>query len=347
MTRGRPTLMQVAKSAGVSVSTASLAFSGAGSITPETRDRVLNAAAELGYSGPNPLGRQLRKGRSGIVGVVLGTDPGRAFSDPVAVQIFDGLVSALGAAGLGVLLIPLDGQASLAATAGMDAAVMVWGVISDDPTWAVLQRREIPLVIAEGPPIPGAALVELTDQAAMRDVAQHLVGLGHTRIGEITLPLHRTGEQCGFADAARLAQADRVAAVHRMAGLREVIEPVATWEALTSTVECGRAGALQLLDLPPETRPTAIVAQSDLLAAGVVLALRERGLTPGVQVSVTGFDGLKLPWLAPDVLTTVLQPLRQKGLLMGQAVLNLLAGGEPTETYLPVELVIGTTTGPY
>ncbi|MDR2703053.1 MAG: LacI family DNA-binding transcriptional regulator [Cellulomonadaceae bacterium] len=346
MAKTRPTLSSVAQRAGVSVSTASLAFSGAGPITPETRDRVLAAAAELGYHGPNPFGRQLRSGRSGIVGVVLGTNPGRAFSDPVAVQLLDGLVSSLGEAGLGVLLIPgLDGE-SLLGSAAMDAAVMVWGVISSDPSLEVLTRRHIPVVVGEGPKVPGAALVGLEDQAAMRDVATHLVSLGHTKIAELTLPLHRTGETSGFVDARRLALADRVAATHRLAGLREVIEPVATWEAQTSTVASGREGAHALLDLPDEQRPTAIVAQSDVLAAGVVLALRERGLVPGKDVSITGFDALDLPWLTPDVLTTVSQPLREKGALLGQAVLNLLDGGEPTEVYLPVELKLGTTTGP-
>ena len=338
--------MQVAKAAGVSVSTASLAFSGAGSISADTREKVLACAAELGYSGPNPLGRQLRSGRSGIVGVVLGTNPGRAFSDPVAVQLLDGLVSALGEAGLGVLLIPGQDGESLVASAVMDAAVLVWGVISDDPNLAALTRRGVPVVIGEGPLVPGAALVGLQDEAGMREVGEHLVSLGHTKVGEVTLPLHRNGEHCGLVDAARLAQADRVAATHRLNGLRQVIEPIATWEALSSTVECGRSAAHGLLDLPADARPTAIAAQSDVLAAGVVLALRDRGLKPGHDVSVTGFDGLTLPWLAPDVLTTVHQPLREKGVLLGQAVLNLLAGGEPTETYLPVELVIGTTTGP-
>ena len=66
----------------MSVSTASLAFSGAGPIAAATRQRVLDAAAALDYSGPNPLGRQLRRGRSGIVGVIVGDSLRRSFRDP-------------------------------------------------------------------------------------------------------------------------------------------------------------------------------------------------------------------------------------------------------------------------
>src|SRR5450756_59989 len=87
MSQGRPTLADVATAAGVSVSTASLAFSGAGPIAPETKARVHDAAAQLGYSGPNPLVRSLRSGRSGIVAVVIGDQLRRSFRDPVSIPV--------------------------------------------------------------------------------------------------------------------------------------------------------------------------------------------------------------------------------------------------------------------
>lgn len=92
MSQRRPTLADVARLAGVSISTASLAFSGTGPVAPTTRERILGAAGELDYSGPNPLGRQLRSGRTGIIGVVIGDQLRRSFRDPVSVQVLDGLV---------------------------------------------------------------------------------------------------------------------------------------------------------------------------------------------------------------------------------------------------------------
>jgi len=350
MTGNRPpTLAQVAKHCGVSVSTASLAFSQGGRITPETRQRVLDAAAELGYSGPNPLGRQLRSGRSGIVGLVMGANPGYAFSDPVAIQVFDGLVSNLAAAGLGALFVPgIEGD-TLLESSPLDAAVLVWGAIEDDPNLAVLRRRNVPVAVGEGPQMAGTAVVGVEDQAGMRAAVQHLVGLGHRKIAEVTLPLrkHLEGEVGGFVPEEVVAASPRASAGHRAAGFREVIQPAVIWEAADSTVAIGRAAAHAILDLPPANRPTAIVAQSDLLAAGVVLGVRDRGLEPGTDISVVGFDGLDLPWLAPSVLTSVRQPLREKGERLAQAVINLIGRGEPTEVYLPTELVIGNTTGPF
>ena len=358
----RPTLAKVAELAGVSVSTASLAFSGAGPITPETRARVLDAAKELGYTGPNPLGRQLRSGRSGVVGVVVGDQLRRAFRDPVAVQVLDGLVSTLGENGLGVLLIPgipSDDPARavdpLVESAAMDVAVLVWGVGSDDATLAALQRRGVPVVIGEGRAVEGTPLVAIRDRVGTADAVRHLVDLGHTRVAEVSLPLDNS-DRSGPIDARRLAQVDRTPTANRLAGVRDVVEPVASWETEASLVEHGRSATLALLGRPgadgttepadPATRPTAVIAHSDLLAAGALLAARELGLRVPDDVSVAGFDGLDLPWLAPDVLTSVHQPLARKGSELGLAVIRQLAGESPTTVELDVELVVGTTTGP-
>ncbi|WP_277208466.1 LacI family DNA-binding transcriptional regulator [Isoptericola croceus] len=348
----RPTLARVAEHAGVSVSTASLAFSGAGPITGETRDKVLTSAAALGYTGPNPLGRQLRRGRSGIVGVVIGDHPGRAFRDPVAVQVLDGLVDVLGTQGLGVLLIPgvsgsVDGVDPLLETAAMDVAVLVWGVLSDDPTLAALQRRNVRVVVGDGRPVDGAPLVTIDDRGGIAEAVRHLVALGHTRIAEIALPFGH-GERSGPVDATRLTRADRTPTANRLAGVRDAVDPVLTWETPASLVEHGRDAATEILStwVPAAERPTAIVAHSDLLAAGAVIAARELGLRIPEDVSIAGFDGLDLPWLSPDVLTSVHQPLREKGAALGQAVIDLLAGEEARTVTLPVGLTIGTTTGP-
>ena len=88
----RATLAQVAARAGVSPSTASLAFSGAGPVADETRERVLAAARELDYGGPDPRARSLRTGRSGIIAVVMEDRIRVAFRDPMVVTLLDGIV---------------------------------------------------------------------------------------------------------------------------------------------------------------------------------------------------------------------------------------------------------------
>jgi DNA-binding LacI/PurR family transcriptional regulator len=345
----------VAEHAGVSVSTASLAFSGAGPITADTRDRVHAAARELGYSGPNPLGRQLRSGRSGIIGIIFADTPSRTFRDPVSIQVLDGLMQVLGGRGLGVLLVPglqsvppgAEAPAphtALVESAAMDVAVLIWGTMPNDPNVAALGRRGVPMVVGEGQAIDGAPLVAIDDRAGAAQAIDYLQRLGHTRIAEIALPLRRD-ERSGLVDAARIAQAESTPARNRLAGVRDVLEPVITWETPASLVEHGRDAAVEVLEqwVPESERPTAIFAHSDLLAAGAVIAARELGLRVPEDVSIVGFDGIDLPWLSPDVLTSVHQPLREKGAALGRAVVGLLAGETPATVTLPVNLVEGTT----
>lgn len=351
MGHSRPTLADVAAAAQVSVSTASLAFSGAGPIAAETRARVHAAAAGLGYAGPNPLGRSLRSGRSGIVAVVIGDQLRRSFRDPVSIQVLDGLVGRLGTAGLGVLLVPAmppeDGTPQLdplLASAAMDVAVLLWGTRRDDPVLTALQMRGVPVVVGEGPTLPGVPVVGIKDRAGTRDLLRYLLGLGHRRIATVTLPFGGA-RRTGVVDASRMAALSWPATRHRLEGLGDAgVEPTIVVEAAASLVEEGQEAARLVLDV--DEPPTAVVAQSDLLAAGVLLAARDLGMRVPEDVSVAGFDGLDLPWIAPDVLTTVVQPLAAKGEALGSAVERVLAGEVPGPVHLDVTLRIGTTTGP-
>ena len=350
MSQTRPTLADVAAAAGVSVSTASLAFSGAGPIATATRDRVLATAQELGYTGPNPLGRQLRRGRSGIVGVVVGDALRRSFRDPVSVQVLDGITSELGPLGLGVLLIPGPHDADepavdpLVESAAMDVAIMLWGGTLDGRILDAVRRRNLPTVLIEGVAEPDLSVVGIADRQGIARLTEHLVGLGHTRIAAVTLPFG-ADRASGFADAERLGDVRWELTRRRLAGIRDAgVEPMAVYETEASLVEHGTQAGRALLTLPD--RPTAIVCHSDLLASGVVLAARELGLRVPGDVSIAGFDGLDLPWLAPDRLTTVAQPLAEKGRAAGHEAARLLEGEEPASLELPVRLVLGTTTGP-
>ena len=122
----RPTLAAVAALAGVSVSTASLAFSGSGPVSAATRDRVLAAAEELHYAGPDPRGRSLRQGRSGIIGVVMEERVLAAFRDPIRIAVLDGIAQETTADGRGLLLLTDVGESALAMeSASMDGVILL------------------------------------------------------------------------------------------------------------------------------------------------------------------------------------------------------------------------------
>ncbi len=342
----RPTLADVAAAAGVSVSTASLAFSGAGPVAASTRDRVLAAAAELGYTGPNPIARSLRRGRSGVIAVVLGAELASAFSDPIHTGTLDGVARELGERGLGLLLVRSDhfGDVPTLVREGvMDAAIIAGLSDLADPVLDALRARGVPFVRVDAGP-QDVAGVGIDDAAGIVGLVEHLRGLGHSRIAVLSLPL-RHRDATGLVDPRSLGPIAFTPTANRWAGVRESgLVPVAAAEASSSVVEEGRAAARLLLER--DDRPTAILAFSDLLAGGAVLAARELGLRVPQDVSVAGFDGLELPWLAPDRLTTAVQGLVEKGRLTARAAAALADGESSPLVRLPVVLRVGTTTGP-
>lgn len=345
---GRATLADVARLAGVSPSTVSLTYSGSGPVSASTRERVLQAAKELGYSGPDPLARSLRRGKSGVVGVLTGGALAGHFRDPVAIRTLDGIADALGAHDLGMLLIRVNhtGEgAELAARTAMDAAIFLRSVDDTEEIVTSLRHRGVPVVLMESG-LPGAASITMDNRGGMARLAQKVVAFGHERIALVTLPWERQrykGVRSGSDATWKISPFSFTR--ERLRGIHDAgIEPVAIYETGGSLVEEGFDAAKVLLTAPE--RPTAILAMSDLLAAGVVLAARELGLRIPDDISVTGFDGLDLPWLAPDVIESVDQPVKRKGQLAGEAAVQLMRGEEPTSVRLEVWPRAGTTLGP-
>lgn len=337
-------MADVAALAGVSVSTVSLTYSGAGPISPDMKARVEKAAADLGYAGPSPQGRALRSGKSGVVGLVIHEKLALSFRDPITLRVLDALISDLSELGVGILLIPspvgLPGETNLLETAPMDAAVVVRVRDHDDPSLAILKRRGIPVVLMEGTPAEGAAAVNINDTDATADLIRHLLDLGHERIGTITLPfgaLRDTGLVNSTAEPVWTPTHNRLAAFEVVG-----IEPCVIVESRVSSIEEGLAAGH--IALSHQSKPTALVCQSDLLAGGAVLAARELDLDVPRDVSITGFDGLDLAWLAPLELTTTEQDAAAKGHYLASAVKELLAGGEPTSVEVPVTFRKGTST---
>jgi DNA-binding LacI/PurR family transcriptional regulator len=342
----RPTLAAVAARAGVSVSTASLVFSGSGPVADATRARVLEAAAQLGYAGPDPTARSLRRGRTGVIGVVTEDRLGDAFRDPINLALLDGLGEELADEGFGLLVLPWapDSAVDLAA-APMDAAILLGCSVDLASAVAQLQRRRIPLIAIEAPPMPGVVPIDLDNAEATRAGAELLRELGHERVALVTLPLD-TGRIRAHLSPEREAASTAFVASERIRGAREVFPDAAGVSAGGSTVSEGYEAARMLLDVPPTERPTAVIAQSDLLAVGVIRAAEELGIAVPEQLSVLGFDGIRLEGITGRELTTLVQPAVDKGRAAGNAVREALAGGTPASVAFRTRLRRGATVAP-
>lgn len=342
----RATIADVARTAGVATSTASVVFSGKAKVAPATRERVLAAAADLGYAGPDPRAASLRRGRSGIVAVVLEGHLRTAFLDPVSTALMDGLTDGLADLSAGILLMrdePGDDGASLV-NAPVDAVVLIGCSGRTRASLDIVRGRGLPVVVIEGDAGEGIPRVTLDNADASADVARHVRDLGHHDVALVTLPLDNDRER-GIVTPQRLASATIDVTIDRLSGMREIFPDAPAVSASGSFIDEGLAVGRELL-ADESSRPTAILAQSDLLAVGVIRAAEELGLRVPEDLSVAGFDGVDVDGLGGLVLTTSVQPAVEKGRAAGEQVARMLRGEDAVTLHLTCCFRQGTTTAP-
>ena len=338
------TLATVAEAVGVSRMTVSNAYNRPDQLSPELRERVLAVAAELGYSGPDPVARTLSRGQTGSVGLVVDYPLTIAFTDPGTVQFLHGVAAGCEQQARGLTLVPRieGGSAVLVQNALVDGFVLYCVSPSDPRMDAVLARR-LPYVRVDFDPEPGMVDVNIDDEAGARLVAEHLTALGHRRFG-IALPHLHPGDTGPEARAVAWHHVTR----SRLDGWRGGLEaagidwstvPVATGP--DKLREAGRVAGARLLDRAD--RPTAIIALSDVLALGILEAAAERGISVPAELSVAGFDDVPEAAAADPPLTTIRQPHQLKG---SEAVRLLLEGPAAESVLLPIELVVRASTAP-
>lgn len=347
----RVTLKTVAEEAGVSVSTVSNAYNKPDQLSTAVRERVLATAKRLGYAGPDPAARSLRSQRAGAIGLLFTEQLSYAFSDPYSVGLLAGLAQVAETHRTGLLLIPLEHfdpsrpqDAEPSAQAMRQAVVdgvVAYCVDADHPAREVALERGLPLVSTIDDADERQRYVLIDEEGAGRALGRHLRDLGHRSVGIIVDGRAPLGEARVVRpeDEADLFVDSRA----RLTSLRDALGPQATVTAVFAghnSQEAGAAGAAFLLDR--QDRPSAIACISDVLALGARDAVHQRGLEVGREVSLTGFDDI--PRAEAVGLTTVRQPIAEKGRLLGRMLLD----PDYTErrVLLPTELVVRSSTGP-
>jgi DNA-binding LacI/PurR family transcriptional regulator len=357
--RRRATLASLAAELKVSRTTISNAYNRPDQLSADLRERVLATAKRMGYPGPDPVARSLRTRKAGAVGLVITEPLDYSFSDPAALDFVAGLAESCEEAGQGLLLVAVgpnrsieDGSAAVLA-AGVDGFV-VYSVSDDDPYLQVALQRHLPVVIVDQPKdVLGTSRVGIDDRAAMRKLAECVVGLGHRDIGLLTMRLGRDlpngSPRPTVAGTERLktphfhVQRERINGVYdamTAAGLdRESLTVVESYEHLPTS-----GGAAAEVALAANPRLTALMCMADVLALSAMDYLRGRGIYVPGQMTVTGFDGV------PDALrrglTTVAQPSLEKGRRAGRLLHNPPRSGLPVVDALDTEVVRGRTSGP-
>jgi DNA-binding LacI/PurR family transcriptional regulator len=334
----------VAREAGVSAMTVSYTFSRPERVAEQTRQRVLAAAERLGYPGPHPGARSLRRGRTATLGVILGEHLTYAFDDPQATRFLAGISTVCVEHELGLTLIPVTGgprDAARVRDAAVDALVL-WTTADDDPVLDAVTGRGLPAVVHGGPARPGIGLVAIDDRAAARAVATAAFAGARTP-AVLSFPFDRdrrpTVRHGPDPDAPPFSVTR-----HRLQGYADAAADLGVdWARVPVAVLArndraeAEAAALRLLQDPGVD---AVAAMGDELALGVLRAARRLGLEVPSEVAVTGWDDSAAA--GPAGLTTVAQSLREQGEMCARMVLDPEAAA--TRVSPPWRLVVRTST---
>jgi len=337
------TLKTVAERVGVSSMTVSNAFSRPDQLSVALRQRILAAAAELGYVGPDPAARTLARGLTGTVGILSTESLRYAFTDEFSAIFLSSIAEELARGGLALTILPPDGTGTVvpARDVAMDAAIVYSCRLGADGVgW--LRRRGLPLVQVDQPFDPAVTSINIEDRAGARAAAQHVVELGHRQVAVLVIgdgdPTDDSGSHQG----------------NRMLGWRDALDPAGVDPVVVHcpvSAEDSAFAAVQALFAAPD-RPTALLCFSDALAAGALRAARAAGLDVPTDLTIVGYDDSPLAQRTDPPLTTVSQDAVGKGRAAAAALVEALERrrqGLPPEIkhiVLPTRLVIRSSSAP-
>jgi DNA-binding LacI/PurR family transcriptional regulator len=323
----RVTSVDVARRAGVSQSTVSLVFSGKGQgrVSEATQEAVRRCARELGYR-PNIAAQALRLGSSRAVALLVPD-----ITNPFFARVLRGAQRAAQEAGYTVVLVDTandrrwEAQSFEALRAGPVDGYLLFEVMPPDG----LERDEH-VVLMESK-APKRSSVRFDSEGGAADAFRHLVDLGHRRIGHL-------------ASAFEAPTFDEREAARRRVLDEAGIDPDAQARATTDiTIDAARDAAGPLLD----ERPTAVFCDDDIIAAGLYLAARERGLRIPRDLSVIGFDDMDFARVLEPALTTVALDAELLGSTAFELLEDRFAGRRPRRrVVLPADLTLRESTAP-
>ncbi|MEV5954277.1 LacI family DNA-binding transcriptional regulator [Streptomyces sp. NPDC051987] len=328
----RPTSRDVAQAAGVSQAAVSLVLGDKwhGRVSATTAERVRAAARDLGYR-PNLAARNLRLGRTRTVLLVV-----PALTTEFFAGVYTGAARIAATHGFGVVLYPSPEGIGPARNPFASAQAALDGVIASSmaaDALTAIRGDQLPLVMLDSDPHGslGAATVNLDIADGVRQVADHLLGLGHRHF------LHLAADVASWTFDVRARQLATRTATVPGTSVRTVHAPI--------SIE-GAQAATEAALATPGPRPTALVCDDDKLAAGAYKALRRHGLRIPDDISVTGLDDLALATAIDPELTTVRLDAELFGERGMHALLDVLDGREPEAGDIPVHLVVRGSTAP-
>lgn len=335
----RTTLKDLAAALELSEGTVSRALNGYADISARTVKRVQTAATELGYK-PNQNARMLATGVAEAVAFVI-PQHHSSLAEPFVSLLLEGIDDSLSRRGWDLMVCHSRSakdeseKIQRLITSGRVSGVVLSRPFKNDARIKLLQKAGFPFVVhGRSTGSSKYAWYDIDNKLAIRTAVNHLVGLGHRRIAFIGAPLYYN-----FA-------------FQRLEGYKKALHDngISYDECMVEITEMndesGEIAALKQLDFIQP--PSAFICVSDALAIGVLAAVRSRGLVAGQDISVIGYDGLKIGRHTNPPLTTMSQPLAESGRVLGDMLLAIIDGDDPAKHQIlkHAELLLRGTDGP-
>ena len=346
----------MARRAGVSKTAVSFAFNQPDHLNAATRERILAAAAELGYR-PSPIARRLARRRTDQIGLVVPQSTHDIFANPFLPELVRGIGDVCDAEGIAVVIVPpVGGSISRAVESALVDGLILLGLVPNHPALDEVRRAGTPLVGLDIEDFEGFDVIGIDDADGARRAAEHLHGLGHRDVAVVLIAEHPDSpidERSGIS-------ARRLLGVRRGFGL----DPAPDGGATNGAAGDGPTVRLRVISTPvseeggraafaaiaaDDALPTAIMAMSDVTAIGLMGAALDAGVRIPEELSIVGFDDIPASsWTSPR-LTTVHQPIREKGRRAAHRLISAIRTGsdhEPVVELLPTRLVVRSSSAP-
>lgn len=317
------TINDVAKKAGVSITSVSFAFNNPSKLPEGTVQRILEIAEDLGYV-PDPIARSMSTGRTGVmIGILVPQPITEIIRNPFISEFIEGVSEICIREGFSIMLVPpLEGSVKRAVARTAVDGFITLGLELFKGTISILRQRNVPFVMVDADPVEGISSVNITDEIGAYEIMEYVLSKGHRFISILGIRSGKFGKIEEYAGTLK----------SRVNGYQKALKKCdlsinnnqVYYTECSSTMHGGEEGFHQMITKNPKI--TCFVAMSDIIAFGAMNAAKKQGIKIPDNISVVGFDDVPYSKIVSPPLTTISQPLRDKGKTATDFLVNQLNG---------------------